>query len=167
MLPPEEKPQAAQSVARMSLTTKKALEMMSWEWTPYEDILEKLIRMVPPGKALRKYELRSKNTKGFRPLSEDEKIYSGARDIARDSIQQHVVSGRAEVETVEGIKAIRFKERRARLTEGAACPTCHRPFEAKPEKQATPAPKRQPRRPVVLYPNFPQWGAEQAETVSR
>lgn len=152
---------AAASAARMSLTTKKALEMMSWSWTPYDDILEKLIRMVPPGKALRKYELRSKNTKGLRPLSEDEKIYSGARDIARDSIQQHVVSGRAEVEMVDGVKSIRFKERRSTLKEGEACPTCHHPFVSAPEKQATPAPKRQPRRKVVVYPNFPQWAEQE------
>jgi len=151
----------------MSLTTKKALDMMSWEWTAYDDILEKLIRMVPPGKALRKYELRSKNTKGMRQLSEDQKIYSGARDIARDSIQQHVVSGRAEVEVVNGIKSIRFKERRATLTEGEACPTCHRPFEKTPEKQATPAPKRQPRRRIVVYPNFPQWAEQEQRSQVR
>ncbi len=152
----------------MSLTTRKALELISWEWTPYEDVLEKLIRMVPPGKALRKYELRTKNAKGVRTFSEDQKIYSGARDIARDSIQQHVVSGRAEVEEIDGVKSIRFKERRAvpALREGEACPTCHHPFVSTPEKKPTPAKKVVPKRPVVVYPSFPQW-VEQPQRMSK
>lgn len=58
------------------------------EWILVDEVYQKAIQLVPPGKALRRFESvsqRKKDSDGTRGYtSEDDKIYSGARNIIRD-----------------------------------------------------------------------------------
>lgn len=132
----------------ISPVTNRAISLLTWEWQPREDIVQKLIPMIPPGRALRKYEDtaanamrihgRSKRTKP--ELTEQEKIYSGARSLAQASVGSLVSSGRAEVaDDPSGSPLIRFRDRRSSAPAEGCCPACNRPF----------VPTRQRRRATV------------------
>lgn len=145
-------------MATMSPVTLKAVEMLSWEWQSREAVLERLIKTVPSGRALRKYEAlaasaeksRESATRVKPPLPESEKIYSGARALAQASLKTLVDSGRAEFSDDEDgtpNALIRFRDRRSDAPTEGACPTCHRPFvPARRMRRVQPMAK-------VLYPS--------------
>jgi hypothetical protein len=41
------------------ITTERLLGLATWEWQDVEELMQKLIPTVPPGKALRKYQMRA------------------------------------------------------------------------------------------------------------
>ena len=147
----------------VSPITNRAVTLLPWEWQSREDILKKRSPMVPPGRALRKYEDTAANamrSTGRRErtkpeLTETEKIYSGARALAQASLGSLVSSGRAEMADGPDGKAslIRFRDRRSGAPTEGACETCHRPFV--PTRQS----RRAPRMGKVLYPRTgTTWG---------
>lgn len=147
------------------ITTDRLLAAVTWEWQDVEDLMEQLIPTVPPGKALRKYQVAQENYRKqnpdvdprlARPLSEDEQIASGARTIVNDRIGAQVSSGRLEIERADGRRRVRFRERREVVDTRGHCRTCNRPFDLATEK-TPPVPSR---RPKVVYPHFPQWNRQ-------
>ena len=127
-------------MGKTNLVTDKLMEMLSWDWQSQEDLYKRLIPMVPPGRALRQYEARSKHNARTKagldrvkpPLPESEQIYSGARDMVRDSMWNLIKSGYAERCDVDDKVMLRRRDRRAaapvQRQEGEVCEACGRPF---------------------------------------
>ena len=127
-------------MGKTNFVTDKLIEALSWDWQTQEDLYRRLIPMVPPGRALRQYEARSAHNSRAKaglerakpPLPESEQIYSGARDIVRDSMWNLVKSGYAERCDVDGQVMLRRRDRRAaapvQRQEGEVCEACGRPF---------------------------------------
>lgn len=135
---------------RTDITGERLIDYLSWEWQDAEELRQRLIPTVAPGKALRTYQARTKGNKGVRTLTEDEQIVSGARAIVNDRIGSLVASGRIEYD--EDRTHIRLAERRV-VDRTGCCPTCYRPFpETTTEK---PRPSSSDRN--VVYPVFPTW----------
>lgn len=134
------------------ITSERLLETVTYDWQSAEELRQKMIETVPPGKALRTYQGRYRGT-GPSPFTEDEQIASGARAIVHDRINALINSGRLEFN--ENRTQIRMAERRVMNKDGS-CLTCHRPFRQAPTTQKT--------SPSVLsnvvYPSFPSWDAE-------
>lgn len=144
-------------------TTERLLALSSWDWQDVEELMELLIPTVPAGKAMRTYMSRvGKHVKGTGtrpPLSDLEKVRSGARAIVNDRIGSQVENGRIEVRRDdEGRRQIRFLDRRRESTKPGTCPTCgHDPFRtATTEPKPQPSPPK-PRQNKVVYATFPQW----------
>lgn len=134
---------------RSDITSERLLEYLSWDWQDVEELRQRLIPTVAPGKALRTYQSRYKG-KGPSPLTEDEQIISGARAIVNDRINTVASSGRIEYDNDR--TRLRFTERRV-VDKTGCCPTCYRPF---PET-ATEKPQPSSSDRNVVYPTFPTW----------
>jgi len=102
-----------------------AEQLLTDEWQPFEEIYEALCSKVSPGRALRRYEQREevrlsrKATDGTRvkpELSQDEKIASGQRIIARGVLGAMLDSRAAEREEVDGVVCIRKRKREPRVS---------------------------------------------------
>lgn len=139
------------------IITQRLLSTLSTDWTAMEELIEVLIPLVAPGKALRKYQMNLEAQRRRKPdtvstLTEDEQIMSGARTIVYDRISGQSNSKRIEIEKLEsGDKRVRLLVKAD--PETGACPTCHRPFQQATEKSPPlPSPKSK-----VVYPTFPQW----------
>lgn len=143
-------------MGRTDITGERLLEAVTWDWQDVEELRQQLIPTVAPGKALRTYQTRAKGNLGVKPLTEDEQIASGARQIVNDRIGSLIGSGRLEYD--EDRTRLRLAERRVADRNGC-CPTCYRPFvEATTELKPQPSsPKTE--RPRVIYPSFPSWEA--------
>lgn len=127
-------------MAKMSFITEKLVEALAWEWQTQEDLYKLLIPMVPPGRALRQYETRAAHNDRAKAgldrakpeLAESEKIYSGARDLVRSSMNAQLrEGGLLERCDLNGEVLIRRRDRRAAaavVRPGAECEACHRPF---------------------------------------
>lgn len=142
-------------------TRERLLALVTWEWQDVEALIEQLVPAVAPGTALRTYDQRSgkhaKGTSGRAPLTEMEKIASGARSILNARIGSQIENGRLERRILEdGTRQVRFRERREVADARGCCPTCNRPFE---KATATPPPIPSPSSKVV-YPAFPQWAKQ-------
>lgn len=107
--------------ARPDPYIERLLEKVTEKWQPLEPLLVEAIPLVPPGKAMRRYEKRGKST-GIRPLTEEEKRISGARSLVTDAINIRRKS-RLEVETMDGQRQIRWKPL---VPTNGRCPTCGR-----------------------------------------
>lgn len=141
-------------MAKPDITGERLLQLATFEWQSTEELRLQLMETVPPGKALRTYQDRTKGNKGLKPLTPDEQIRSGQRQIANDRIGALISSGKLEYSDDRSM--IRFVERRV-VDKSGCCPTCRRPFsEATMEKQPPPPSPR----PKVVYPHFPAWQAE-------
>lgn len=123
-------------IKRMDPVTIKALELLTWEWQPWEDLIAKIAPFVSPGKALRKYdqsrasyEKRRAESGGGdyrqREWTQEEKIESGKRALALVSMRSHTDSGRAEVDEVGGVKMVRLMRQ---VGHDGCCGGCGRPF---------------------------------------
>lgn len=148
-------------MGKLDMTADLLLQRVTWEWQPLDPIIAALIPTIPSGVALRAYEKRSRGNKGTGtrpPLTEQEQKRSGARGIVNDRIRTQHLAGRIEVEVRDGVRYVRFMERRAVADQqGDACPTCKRPF-APATTESKPQPtSRKPRPTKVVYPKFPQW----------
>lgn len=115
--------------SRASMHTARLLEKAKGEWQEIEPLVAELIALIPPGKAIRKYEhalsrAREKNTTGVMkaPLTDGEKVASGARAIVRDSINSQRSYGRIETKTEDGIEY--YRRRFEEIQPGGQCPTC-------------------------------------------
>lgn len=143
----------ASDTARMGFVSKAALELMTWDWQDREKLVQALIRKVPPGKALRKYEALTANREARvkAELTEDEKIYSGARNLVTSSLGTLEATGRVEFD--EDRQRVRLKERRASVLQareaGDPCPACHRPFVTAPTSQML---AEGPKSNVIKFP---------------
>jgi hypothetical protein len=146
-------------------TTDRLLALASWEWQDVDKLMELLLPTVPAGKATRTYAARqgrrSKGTGNRPPLTDLEKVRSGARAIVNDRIGSQVDGGRIELRRdEEGRRQIRFADRRRESTKPGTCPACgHDPFRnATMEAPPRPSPLEQrPESKNVSYPRFPQW----------
>lgn len=141
-------------MGRSDITGEKLVEWATWDWQSVEELKQRLIDTVPPGKALRAYQTRSRAHKGIKVLSEDEQIASGARAIVTDRVNALLQSKRLELN--EDRTRIRLAERRVSDKTGC-CPTCRRPFAEATEKMPPPPPLPKSK---VVYPVFPAWDAE-------
>lgn len=86
------------------------------EWHSYDDVRDQIALQVPPGRALRKYEERLRGSRAFHQtrnptpeLSEDEKIFFGAKACAQIAISSWVGRGLLKRNDVDGGKFIRIK----------------------------------------------------------
>lgn len=140
--------------SRTDITGEKLLEWLTWDWQDLEALKQRLIGTVPPGRALRSYQTRSRAQKGVRPLTEDEQIASGARAIVTDRISALISSGK--IEWNDDRTLIRRVERRV-VDKTGCCPTCQRPFSQAAEEKLPPPP---PPKSKVVYPSFPAWNRE-------
>lgn len=142
-------------MAKPSFITEKLMEALSWEYQAQEALYDLLIPMVPPGRALRQWETRQKHNprakEGLergRPLpSESDRIYSGARDIVRGSINGLIDSGWAERTDLDnGEIMLRRRDRRmaAPVHRDGDCQECGRPFVSRRETTV-------PRRKMVRH----------------
>jgi len=87
--------------ARVSTEGRQLLQLLAdGQWHDREQITVKLASMVPPGKALRRYETRERNRRvkdgprKSRTLSDEEKIYCGQRNkavVAINSLKKRYV----------------------------------------------------------------------------
>lgn len=141
-------------MGKPDITGERLLQLATFEWQPVEQLRLQLMETVPPGKALRTYQNRTTGNKGLKPLSPDDQITSGARQVANDRIAALVTSGKLEYN--EDRTQIRFVERRV-VDRSGCCPTCRRPFPEATEEKMPPRPSP---RPKVVYPHFPAWQAE-------
>lgn len=86
------------------------------EWHKYEDIKDQLARSIPPGRALRKYEVRLRSSRKVhdtanptQPLSEDDQIFYGGRACAQVTISSWRERGLAQRQDEDGVKWIRIR----------------------------------------------------------
>jgi hypothetical protein len=115
--------------AVLPLESQRFLDCMTWDWQPLSAVLAETVKVIPPGKALRKYQQSKAASDRTRsgagptrpPLSEDEQIASGARSIARDRYNSFKQSGRIEIRVADGEEQVRF---RSAVGAGEHCPTC-------------------------------------------
>lgn len=144
------------------ITTERLLAALTWDWQDVEELMERLIPTVPPGKALRKYQVAQEHYRKQKPhvdprlartLTEDEQIASGARTIVNDRIGQQAATGRIELEGERGQRRIRFRERREVADQRGCCRTCNRPF---PPATPTTPPVSSPTQSKVVYATFPR-----------
>jgi hypothetical protein len=82
------------------------LKKLTHEWVDADELVDGLIYHIPPGRALRQYQQRSKMSKGIRFFSDDEKHRSGAKSLLRsalhtgkgsETIMHRVVDGKLQV----------------------------------------------------------------------
>lgn len=149
--------------SRLAPWTKLLWDRSSWEWQPVEPVVADAMRLVPPGKALRRYQDRSAAAReragakkaDYRELSEAEQIASGQRAFARDGLSSLRTNG--HLETEDGPEGQYFR-RRSQVGPADRCPHCGRPgAEVKPGSPpgARPDESRGPAgdgRPGVVVP---------------
>jgi hypothetical protein len=139
-------------MANPSPITEKLMEVLTWDWVSQEVIYDTLVPLVPPGRAIRQYQVRTaaeaKKRQGAervkRELTDPEKIASGARDIVRASMTSLVSNGFAErCITEESGAMLRRNDRRKAPNPvdqaGAGdCKECGRPFVQGREQKTRP-----------------------------
>lgn len=87
-----------------------------------EDVITGVSTKIASGRALRRYELRTKNLKGTSnrpPLTQEEQAASGRRDIINDALNTLKEGGYLTLEKKGDVRCVRRV---------MACPECHRPF---------------------------------------
>lgn len=86
--------------ARRSLLTQRVIDLLTDEWVDVEDVMERAIPLVPPGRALRTYQQHAKRTDAKR----EERIAAGGKTIARKPIptprEQERMGARAMVNDI-------------------------------------------------------------------
>jgi hypothetical protein len=127
---------------KRTIWTQRVLDECGDEWRPLEDVISIALLTVPPGKALRKYEGRSDRRQGIKPLTEDEKIRSGARFFVVNSVRNLTNSRQIETTVINGVKMVRYvpgadAARSAAIHEAGVCPHCLRPYDM-PEEVVPP-----------------------------
>lgn len=147
--------------AEISLETQRLLDRATFEWQPLEPVLQEMMALVAPGKALRRYDaIKARSdaertgTGPERPLSDTEKVRSGARRIVRDSFKNMCGRGRMELRQVGEIEEFRFVERRkANLKPCSNCGHVENPTmpESKPNLTAL-AETKKPMSNVLTFP---------------
>lgn len=128
--------------APMSEEGKQLLKILAdGAWHPYEEVLARLMASVAPGKALRNYERRSGHyhanyaERRGPELSEDEKITSGQRSLARRAIRSLSLRFIETRQEPDGTEFVRKREQpvpvrsprrtdECRCAEMVACDTC-------------------------------------------
>lgn len=138
-------------MVKRSITTQKVLDETSDEWRPLEEVVAAAVPTVPPGKALRFFETRSKS-KGVRTFTEDEKIYSGARHYAMTAVRTLSNSNTVETAIIDGVQVVRRRNRQA-LKNAGVCPECLRAYDT-PEAVVDPFVQREDLAKVI-FPS--QW----------
>lgn len=105
------------------------------EWHEVEPLLREVGKMIPPGQAIRRAELRRRNSghatplERRRPVSEERQIVSGQRSFARDTIN----SARTHVEVKfdeDGVEHIRMLSLPPRVRRDRARARAHHHFDA-------------------------------------
>ena len=123
---------------KRSITTQKVLDLCQDEWRSLEEVVAAVLSTVPPGKALRHFESRTKRTEGSnRPeWTEDEKIRSGQRHFTMVAVRTLSHSGMIETRlTPEGEAVVRLAPPRPAVVPLDTCPHCLRPYDtAEPEQ---------------------------------
>lgn len=113
--------------------TMKVCELLDdREWHRVEEIIREVGKLVPPGQAIRRAELRRKNTSRTperkQPVSEDRLIKSGRRSFVRDSMG----SARPHVELKfddEGVEWVRLLSLPPRVARDRARARAHFHFD--------------------------------------
>lgn len=143
--------------AELAMETQRLLERTSWEWQEAEPILQEMMTLIAPGRALRKYDLNKANSDKSktgvgpdRPLTESEKIKSGARVFARSSFNQQKKSGRIESKIVDGVEYFRFAERRVRSVK--PCESCGHVESLDPKAPVLKLSQSAPASNVIQFP---------------
>jgi hypothetical protein len=80
------------------------------EWHNEEEVIREVGKVIPPGQAIRRNELRRANQRGKkeerqRPLSEERRITAGRRDFVRDALTASAKYH--EVKVVDGQRWVR------------------------------------------------------------
>lgn len=121
---------------KRSIWTQRVFEECTDDWRPVEEVIAAAVPTVPPGKALRQYEGRDSRRLGKKLLTEDEKIYSGARHYVVNSIRTLTHSGQLEVKAfavgdgvVDMVHRVPSSATVTVVVPPNACPTCHRPYD--------------------------------------
>lgn len=156
--------------APADIVREKLEAVVSWEWQDVEDLMEKLIPMVPPGRAKRQYEQVNENYRRNNPdvapvaskqLTEDEQIVSGARTLVNARIGSMIESGKLEVEREGDRRRVRLRVRTELADAQGRCPSCNQhfpPATTKLPQALSPDRQRQRRRNgVVITRDVPQW----------
>lgn len=136
---------------KRTITTQKVLDECGDEWRPLEDVVAAAVPTVPPGKALRFYETRSKST-GIRVLTEDEKIYSGARHFAMTAVRTLGNSNTLETAVIDGVQVVRRRNRQA-LKNAGVCPECLRAYDLPEAVANDPLVYREETMGKVIFPS--------------
>lgn len=116
---------------RMAEHTARLLEMVSWDWQPLAPLVEKAAAVIPPGKALRRYQRnraqheKSRSGEGpvKAPLSETEQIASGRKSLMTDALG----TLRKQLVETEDRPDGRWVRRRSQVPPSERCPHCGRP----------------------------------------
>lgn len=124
-------------MAKRSITTQKVLDACRDEWQPLEGVVAAALPTVPPGKALRHFEAKTKRT--TKPeWTEDEKIYSGQRHFAMVAVRTLTNSNQIETRTTpDGEVLVRLTPARPAFVPLDTCPHCLRPYD-RPEEVVPP-----------------------------
>lgn len=115
---------------RMAEHTAKLLSQMTWDWQPLEPMLDTAARVIPPGKALRRYQRNRTQHEKSRtgegptkaPLSESEQIASGAKSLMTDALG----TLRNKFVEVERREDGRWARRKSQVAPADRCPHCGR-----------------------------------------
>lgn len=141
---------------KRSITTQKVLdECVKGEgiWAPLEAVVQAALPTVPPGKALRHFESKTKRT--TKPeWTEDQKIRSGQRHFVMAAIRTLTASRQIEVQTTPEGQMIRIAVDKPAIVPLDTCPHCLRPYD-QPE-EAMPPFSQANRAKVIFPPQFNQ-----------
>jgi hypothetical protein len=115
----------------MAEHTTRLLDQVAWDWQPLEPMIEHAALVIPPGKALRRYQRvraageakRTGEGPAKAPLTEAEQIKSGARSLVSDSVG----TLRHKFIEVEQRGGVRWVRRKSQVAPGDRCPHCGRP----------------------------------------
>lgn len=137
----------------IALETEKLLDSAEWHWKPLAPVIAEMASVVAPGRALRVYQRGKARSDAERsgkgptrpPLTETEQIISGARRIARDSLNSQRYTGRIEVQEVDGVEYFRFGERRRNVK---PCSNCGHVESAMSDEQVASSETGAPNPPV-------------------
>jgi hypothetical protein len=106
--------------------SKRFFDSVPWCWVDVEDLFADISPTIPPGKALRQYArtkaTASRNTDPSqlthpersvpRPLTQDQQIRSGKRNMLNEIIDRLYTQGYIEKRKVDGARQVRRKESR-------------------------------------------------------
>lgn len=117
--------------SRMTTWSKRVWDSVGWDWVPVDPIVLDAMRMVPPGKALRRYQEQLARARArakaapapHRELTEAEQIASGQRAFVRDAIGSLRTGGHIETEQREEGQ---YARRRSQVAPSERCPHCGR-----------------------------------------
>jgi hypothetical protein len=119
---------------RMADYTRRLLEQVTWDWQQLDPMITEAMKVVPPGKAIRRYQSNKAGNKPpsgegppKAPLSEAEQIVSGQRSIVNDALGTLKSGGYVEVDP--GPRLVR---RKSQVAEDVICDHCGRAPQTEP-----------------------------------